>query len=219
MTITIGIMCFVLVYIMSIQFRTVRETDLTSIKTMREEELRTELANWKTKYEETNQKLEETEQKIKEYEDKVLNNQEASDLLEKELLQTKLIVGNTDVQGEGVEIIFKDGEQRVVASDLLKLINELKLAGAEAISINEERIINLSDITDVYPYIWINGQRLRSPFVIKAIGNQKYLESGLTAKNGIVDNFISQDKSIVVTGSSNIKIAKYNKELKLNYIK
>ena len=67
MTITIGLVCFVLALVMSMQFKVVRETDITSIENMRETELRTELANWKSKYEETNQKYEETISKIDEY--------------------------------------------------------------------------------------------------------------------------------------------------------
>ena len=51
-TITIAIACFVLAMVMSMQFKVVKETDITSIETMREEELRSELANWKQLYKE-----------------------------------------------------------------------------------------------------------------------------------------------------------------------
>ena len=67
-TITIAIACFVLAMVMCMQFKIVNETDITSIENMREAELRSELANWKSKYEETNQQYEETMQKISEYE-------------------------------------------------------------------------------------------------------------------------------------------------------
>ena len=64
MIITIGIACFALTLVMTMQFKIVNETDITSIENMREAELRSELANWKLKYEETNQKYEETVAKI-----------------------------------------------------------------------------------------------------------------------------------------------------------
>ena len=67
MTITIGIACFVLVLVMFMQFKIVNETDITSIENMRETELRTELANWKSRYDETNAQYEETQKKIEEY--------------------------------------------------------------------------------------------------------------------------------------------------------
>lgn len=218
MTIIIGIICFVLVYTMFIQFKTVQETDITSIESMREEELREQLSNWKIKYEETNTKLQETQTKINEYKEKINNNQEASEILDNELSQININIGKTNVQGEGVEIILKDDKKNIEAIDILKLINELKLAEAEAISINDERIINLTEIADVNSYIIVNGQRLSSPFIIKAIGNQKYLESGLTAKNGYVDTITKDGKTVVVNGQKNIKISKYNGEIKLKQI-
>lgn len=218
MTIIIGIICFVLVYTMFIQFKTVQETDITSIESMREEELREQLSNWKIKYEEANTKLQETQTKINEYKEKITNNQEASEILENELSQININIGKTNVQGEGVEIILKDDKKNIEAIDILKLINELKLAEAEAISINDERIINLTEIADVNSYIMVNGQRLSSPFIIKAIGNQKYLESGLTAKNGYVDTITKDGKTVVVNGQKNVKISKYNGEIKLKQI-
>ena len=64
MTITIGIACFCLVLVMFMQFKIVNETDITSIENMKEAELRTELANWKSKYEEADQAYQETQAKI-----------------------------------------------------------------------------------------------------------------------------------------------------------
>ena len=84
MIFTIGIMCFLLMYVTSIQLKTVEVTDVTAIKNMRETELRTALSDWKTKHEEVNKKLEETKLKVNEYKEKVNNNQEASELLQKE---------------------------------------------------------------------------------------------------------------------------------------
>lgn len=55
--------------------------------------------------------------------------------------------------------------------DLLKLINELNSAGAEAISINDERIVAMSDLFPVSSFILINGERTTSPYEIKAIGD------------------------------------------------
>ena len=66
-TITLGLVCFVLLFVMFMQFKTVEQTDITAIETMRESELRAELSNWKTKYEETNKKLQETIQNKNEY--------------------------------------------------------------------------------------------------------------------------------------------------------
>ena len=67
MIITIMIACFALTLVMTMQFKIVNETDITSIENMRESELQTELANWKTKYEEAEKQYQETMGKIEEY--------------------------------------------------------------------------------------------------------------------------------------------------------
>ena len=67
LSISIGLVALILTMIIFTQFKTVEKTDITAIETMRETELRDELATWKTKYEEVETKLEERKQKIEEY--------------------------------------------------------------------------------------------------------------------------------------------------------
>ena len=71
MTLTIGLICFVLSYVMFMQFKTVEETNITQIESMREKELSESLANWKEKYEETLIKLEQTNKTLQEYKQKI----------------------------------------------------------------------------------------------------------------------------------------------------
>ena len=165
MTITIGLVCFILALVMSMQFKLVKETDITSIETMREKELRDELANWKEKYNEINQKYEEVSTKVKEYQEKKQSYGETSKLLQEELDQLNKALGKTEVQGEGIEITLTDTEENKLSADnLLTIVNDLKLAGAEAISINNERVVNMTDIVDIgNTFIKVNGQRISSP--------------------------------------------------------
>lgn len=212
MSVTIGAVCILLVAVMFAQFRTIEETDITGIETAREEELRTMISSWKAKYEETAQKVEETNQKIKEYQEKAASAEETGTLLDEELLQTNMLVGKTDVTGEGVIIILEDNENKQIEdTDLLSLINELKLAGAEAISINDKRIVNMTEIVMVNDTILVNEERVTSPYTVKAIGDQTYLSSALSLKNsGYIDKYTSLGKTINMTLEKNIKILAYN---------
>lgn len=224
MIITIGIACFALALIMSMQFKIVNETDITSIENMREAELRTELANWKAKYEETNEKYEETRAKIDEYKETKQSNANTGKLVEEELTQVNMTLGKINVEGEGIEVILRetDNEEisKISADDLLVIVNSLKLSGAEAISINDERIINMSDIVDINnSFIKVNGQRILTPYVIKAIGNQTYLESGLIGNGGYIDELKKIGHNVSIEKINKIKINKYNDEIKTKYIK
>lgn len=223
MIITIGIACFALALVMSMQFKIVNETDITSIENMREAELRTELANWKSKYEETSEKYEETVSKIQEYKTTSQSNEETEKLMEDELSQVNMSLGKTDVQGEGIEVTLRetDNEEiaRINADDLLVIVNSLKMAGAEAISINDERIINMSDIVDINEtFIKINGKRILAPYVIKAIGNSSYLETVLTGNGGHLDEMKKIGQDVSIQKLNKVKILKYDGEIKTKYI-
>ena len=210
MTIIIGIMCFILLYVMFMQFKIVNETDITSLRTKRDSELREELETWQSRYEDTSNQLEQAKANLDEYKNKIDDSQAAAELLDKELKQAELNLGKTDVKGAGVVITLEDADVEVDAEDLIKLMNELKRAEAEAISVNGQRITNLTEFADVDSYVVVNGTRLSSPFTIQVIGNQKYLESGLTAKGGYVDTQISEGKKVSLAENNDITITKYD---------
>ena len=193
--IAMGLVALILTLTIFMQFKTVRLTDITAIETMRETELREELAGWKTKYEETQIKLSEIEEKINTYKTEMLDANKAEELIKKEYDDTLNYLGYTDLEGQGIIITLKNTpEKQVVSENILTLVNELRLAGAEAISVNDERIISTSEIIDVDTrFIIINGQRLVEPFVIKAIGDKKYLESSITIKGGYIDTMKAND--------------------------
>lgn len=223
MSIVMFIVCVSLVSVMLMQFKTVEETDITDIENMREAELRKTLSEWKTKYEEVYTTLQETNQKIAEYNEKIEKNEAASELIDKELEQSNIAVGKTDVTGEGVIVTLNDGDyEDIIAWDLIYLVNELKYAGAEAISINDIRITNTTEIVDLggYSYISVGGQRLEAPYVVKAIGNQAYLSSILNLKDsGYVDLYKNEDKQVKMEQSKKIKILKYNGEMSYKNLK
>lgn len=219
-SITIGLICFIIVYVMMIQFKTVRQTDISGIEYMRETELRDALANWKTKYEEVNIQIDDVNKKIQEYEEKKESDEETQKLLTDDLNNSNMILGKTDVEGQGIILTIQDnGEQSVTYSNILEIVNELNIAGAEAISINDERIISMTDFASVGNFIMINKKRTASPYTIKAIGEQTYLQSALNIKGGLIDNYKSLGYTVKLEVKNNIEIKKYNGEMKLKYIK
>lgn len=226
-TITVGLICFILTYVIFIQFKTIEETNITEVETLTEAELREKVVSWRKKYEEVNKKLDETNIKISEYRQKKEANQEASELLDKELLQAQRLAGETEVRGDGIVVTIVDKEdteysQDITVYDMLYLLNELKAAGAEAISINDQRIINMSDIADINftdgsHYMLVNKEeKFVSTYVVKAIVDPKYLSSALTTKNvGFMDQY--RDNA-TLERQNNITIPKYSGEIRIKYI-
>lgn len=222
----IGFMFFTLTLTIFIQFKTISYTDINALETMQESELRTELTAIKTKYTEAAEQLKETKSMIKEYEESINTDKEAAVLLESELEKSRNLLGKNAVRGEGIIVTLEDvevGKNGIIRDDdLIELVNELKAAGAEAISINGHRIINTSYIIELATgFISINGERTEvSPYVVKAIGDITYLESAISQKQyGFIDKTINSGKSVTLEKSDNIYIEAYSKTFEFKYAK
>ena len=221
MTITIGLMCLILSTFIFVQFKTIKQTDITSLENMREDELRTEISNFKQKITETQEQLKETNLKIKEYEETINTEKQASQLLTKELEQQNNILGKNNVTGSGIIITLTDTRaQKITPEDLRELLNELRTAGAEAISINDERIVYDSYVVDIEgTFVSVNNaNRMVSPYVVKAIGNPTYLESELSKKQyGYIDTKLEEGKDVILERKENILINAYKGNLDMEY--
>ena len=231
MSITIGIACFALMLVMFMQFKMVRQTDITAIETMRESELKLELSSWNEKYNQLYTRYEEVATKMEEYKNESVSDQKTAQLLEAELEQLNELLGLTNVEGEGIVIQLIDNEGKKISEDatvyaisqenLLRVVNELFAAGAEAISINGNRIISTSAIytigTDIMKIN--NGSKISSPYVINAIGNPDYLKSSVSGKGGIVDELEELGHETSVDISDEILIEKYSGQIETKYIK
>ena len=211
-------MCIILTCVIFMQFKTAWQTNLTDIKNMNEDELKSEILLWQNRYNEIDQKLKNRNQTIDEYESILQNNDETAKVIDKELHELEKLIGITDVEGNGVVITLEDNEDRsVTAGALLNLVNELKYAGGEAISINGIRIVNMTDIVDVNYIVQIEGQKLSSPYIIKCIGEQNFLSSTLNSKDGYIQTYTDSGINVKMELQNNIKIDKYNGDLDIKY--
>ena len=174
------IVTIITISIIFIQVRTVEETDLKGIKILKDTELRTEILNEKTKNKEYMKNIEDIEKKIEQYKKSGTSGEKVPDILEKGL-------GLLDITGEGISVILRDNESTIIsANDILTLVNQLIISGAEAISINGNRFMNNTEIVAVNGKdILINSKKITSPYRILAIGNKKNLESGISTKDRI----------------------------------
>ncbi len=222
-TITIGLVFLILTAVIFVQFKTINQTDIISLENMREDELRTEISGVKQKIEDLKKEIENTDNKIEEYQNAIDSKEEASALLVTELEQQNNILGKNNVKGNGVIVTLTDTkEQKITAEDLRELLNELKEAGAEAISVNGQRIVYNSYMVDIGDaFIRINGEEMIvSPYEVKAIGNPTYLESGLSKKQyGYIDTKLEEGKDVKLERKDNILINKYTGNLNFEYIK
>ena len=187
--ITIFFICIMLSSIIFMQFKTARQTNITDIQNMNEDELKKEIISLQNKFEQVDNKLTETNLKIQEYEEVVSKGEKNSDILEKEEKEALMLAGLTDVEGEGIILKLEDNDlEQITSNHLLSLVNELKYAGAEAISINESRVTNFTDIVNVNYVIMIDGIKLSSPYEVKAIRKSNILIKYIKCQRRIFKN-------------------------------
>ena len=122
-----------------------------------------------------------------------------ANILNDSLQESKLFAGLTPVEGPGVLVTLQDSEREAAALsrekvdliihdiDVLRVVNELRASGAEAISINDRRIAGKSSIRCVGPTILIDNNQVSTPIRIKAIGNAETLYGGLNLRGGVLD--------------------------------
>ena len=181
LSIVFGITCFALVFGITLQTRTVNQTNSEMSQNHKLNNLRADVLKSKEKYEKEFKKLEEAELTLeKQRESSISENSELAKK-EEEIKKDNEIIGMTDVTGPGVIIQLSDSDTDIRTAldtsalivhdiDILSVINELKNAGAEAISINDQRIVNSTGIVCGGNIININEQKVGAPFEIKAIG-------------------------------------------------
>ena len=158
---------------------------------------------------------------INEYKSELSNASNASNVAKQEVKDYEKYLGYTDLEGQGIVITLQDNDLKNIESfDLLSLVNELKLAGAEAIAINDERIVSISDITMINNrIILVNTRRISGPYIVKAIGDKKYLESAITIKGGFVDEMKANEKTISYELQDNLLVPRFNGNISFDYAK
>lgn len=232
--IILGIVCMLLTIGIFIQIKTTKSTNQVVSQSFTNNDLRDQVLKWKEKYDDVYKELEEAEKTLETVRQAATANTENSEEKEQELKQNNMLIGLTDVVGEGVTVTMKDNNNVTAETisptddisrylvhdlDLRTIVNELENAGAEAISINGQRIVSTTSITCEGNVININGEKVSSPFVIKAIGQSLRLYSALIRAGGYVEALNTTGIVTTVKQSDNIQIPKYTGIISSKYLK
>lgn len=88
----------------------------------------------------------------------------------------------------GAESKMDDGTSAVVhAEDLLKIINELRSGGAEAVALNGQRLTEVSEVITAGQHVVVNKRAIVAPYVIAAIGPASEMRNTLQLRGGVVE--------------------------------
>lgn len=220
---SIGLVCLVLGLMLALQFRNVQNYG-GILSVQRAQELASELKDARTQRDSLLQQVKEYENRILEYEESAAEVSVVAEGMKRDLERARLLAGLTDAEGPGIVVTLSevhfDQEPNsfyIHYDKLLKVLNELNAAGAEAVSINDQRVIAITEIRLAGSHININYQRFAPPFVFKAIGDPQTLEAALKLKGGIAEELEYYGISVSVKKEQDVFVPRYSKVLEFKY--
>ncbi|MBM7855219.1 uncharacterized protein YlxW (UPF0749 family) [Desulfohalotomaculum tongense] len=213
----------VLGIMLALQFR----SSTSSVPHDRPQELTQELKQLEQDYQILQAEAADLENSLKQLEQ---GSSQTYEVLQNELQKLRFAAGLEEVTGPGVEVVMDNMPEKersgydpsvfsITYEDILRLVNELRAAGAKAISINGQRLVATSEIRNAGKFIDVNLTRLTTPYTIKAIGDPEKLASSLNIKGGIVDTLKEWSISVTVTPKEEITVPAYTNPLDFYYAK
>lgn len=163
--------------------------------------LRNELIEQEEKNRELQKEVAAKQEKVREIETNLAKEAQVFFNMAEDADKYRMFLGKVKVRGEGVKVTLADGEYDpdeeninnylVHEHHVFKVINELYISGAAAISVNGQRISHNSYIVCTGPVITIDGYQYPAPFEITAIGDPDVLSSALNITGGVKDQLVN----------------------------
>lgn len=165
------------------------------------------------------QQLQSIQKKVADLEKQMAARESAVKQTLEELEKMRLLSGLTPVSGPGVIVTLNDSKNAsrvadvnnyiVHEQDVRRVVNELLAAGAEAISINGQRLVSHSSIRCVGPTIIVNGVKSTIPFEVRAIGDPDVLVSALNMPGGVVEMLKAWTIEVDISKQNNLELPAY----------
>lgn len=213
----IALVCVVLGFMLAVQFRTTQDIR-SNISFQRVEDLAERLSNTEK----------ERDALVKQVQE--LRKSSGFEALSKEMETVKMGAGVVALEGPGIIVTIDDSKRQtkpgenpnlylIHDDDILKVINELFAAGAEAISINEQRLIASSEIRCAGPTLSVNNTRYSPPYEIRAVGDPQTLENSLKMRGGVAETLQFWGIQVAIKRQEVVAIPAYKGTFRFEYAK
>lgn len=151
--------------------------------------------------------------------------------IKEEMDQARIEAGVTELTGPGVEVTLNDSNVSLKPGqdpnlyvlhdeDVLRVLNELRAAGAEAISMNGQRLLATTEVRCTGPTVLLNkNNRLAPPYVVTAIGNPDTLEASLKMKGGVIETLQFWGIQVTVKKLPQVVVPPYSGGIRFEFAK
>lgn len=224
---TIFAVCILLGFLLALQFKSVRIHKQESTVPSRTEELTGLLIEEQKRNEALTLQLDQYKEENELFRMEAEESGGYAAILGEKLARAEILSGQRAVHGKGITITLSDSTAQntgvdenafvVHDTDLLRVINELRASGAEAISLNGERILATSEIRCAGPVVSVNNRRYNIPFVISAIGDPDIMEAALKMRGGVVDELLTFQIQVEIVKHEDITIDALRHDVTFQY--
>lgn len=223
----LAVVCIVVGFMLSTQFKVQRQVALSDVAGyQRAQDLGRQLEKAEKERDQLMKEVDELRAQLR----SLTSSETAYVDLSRQLESAQLHAGLVPIRGPGVVVVMDDSKRPVQPGenpnnfiihdeDILRVLNELTAGGAEAISVNDQRVIGRTEIRCVGPTVTINGVRTAPPVVIKAVGNPQVLEAALNMRGGVVEGLKMWGIQASVRKETEMTVPAFMGSLKLDFAK
>jgi uncharacterized protein YlxW (UPF0749 family) len=220
----IALACLVLGFMLSMQFKVQKQVALNTTGYQRAQELAAQLRKAEQDRDQLGTEVEGLRGQLR----SMASNQAQFKDLAQQLEQAQVNAGLIPLTGRGVTVVMTDSTRPVTPGensanfiihdeDVLKTVNDLAASGAEAISINGQRLIGRSEIRCAGPTITINGVRTAPPIIITAVGDPDLLESSINMRGGVGEQLRPFGIQVTAEKKNQVTVPAFKGSLKLQF--
>lgn len=201
---TVAVLLFVLGLGLAVQVRS--HNDSSALRGARQEDLVRIL----DELDDRTQRLEDEKQRLEDQRDGLENSSDQAEEARKQTVERErqlgILAGTVAAEGPGITLTIDDKKGTVEADMLLDAIQELRAAGAEAIQVNDVRVVANTYLSDADGGVSVDGRKIGKPYHFKVIGKPQDLEPALNIPGGVVQTLEKEQATVTVTRAEKIDV-------------
>lgn len=132
---------------------------------------------------------------------------EAVKAAQERLSALKILAGTAPAVGKGIEMTIDDPVGSTPPANILDAVQELRDSGAEAIQINDKRVVAATWFGQTQDGILVvDGTPMKSPYLIKAIGDPHTMSTAMAIPGGVVESLRQMDITTRIQEKDEVRV-------------
>ena len=214
----VALLLFSLGLALAIQVRSTNDHD--QLRGARQEDLVRILDELDSRQQRLQQEKAQLEQSLAQLENSSNQAKEAQEQTNKKATELGVLAGTVKATGPGIVLTVDDPQGQVKADMLLDTLQELRAAGAEAIQINDVRVVVNTYFTDAPGGgVQIDGKQVSQPYRFTVVGNPQDLTPALNIPGGVVRTLESHQARATIAAQQKVVVDALTELRKPQYAK